>query len=206
MANGGVKAAIETLLARGDVLTTGEVAATAGVSRQAAQKQLKALVAAGRLTVHGRARAAKYRAVDDSCSGLFLQAAVSDTAVDDSGFSQPAVDDSAPGLRALAPLLTSSAVDDSPRAGRVTLQVKQSGAEFRLSARILLCEVTAAELVVDFAGVEDVADEFLDELLVRYAEAHPEVRFEIVNAAAAIRAAVARMFPAEAAQRLQLEG
>jgi len=200
MARGDVRQAIDNLLAQGGAVTTGEVAALAGVSRQAAQKQLKALVAAGRLTVQGKARAARYLAVDDSRTG----AGPVDDAAPWSHFPQPAADETGPGLRALAPLLTSAPVDDSARAGRVRLTVADAGAEFRLSARILLCEVTAAELVVDFAGVEDVADEFLDELLVRYAEAHPEVHFEIVNAAAAIRAAVARLQRPAQSQRLAL--
>ncbi|MFZ5468892.1 MAG: STAS-like domain-containing protein [Myxococcota bacterium] len=164
-------------------MRTGDVAALTGVSRQAAHKQLRAMVAAGRLVVEGKARAARYRLA---------------SAVDD---SQPAL--LAPGS---LPLADNPPVDDSPQASRVRLEVASAGAEFRLSARILLCDVTAAELVVDFAGVEDVADEFLDELLVRYAEAHPQVRLEIVNAAATIRAAVARVCSSAPEPRIALAG
>lgn len=63
MARGVVSTALEHLLAHSPYVSTRDVAEAAGVSRQAAHKQLKALVAAGSLVVEGRARAARYRRV-----------------------------------------------------------------------------------------------------------------------------------------------
>ena len=60
MPRGDVRETLEQLLQRDGAVSTKRVAQEAGVSRQAAQKQLKALVASGVLRVEGKARAAKY--------------------------------------------------------------------------------------------------------------------------------------------------
>ncbi len=60
MARGSVVQTIEALFAQSPKVSTREVALRAGVSRQAAQKQLKAMVAKGHLSVQGKARAARY--------------------------------------------------------------------------------------------------------------------------------------------------
>ena len=64
---------------------------------------------------------------------------------------------------------------------RQRLEVGTAGALFRLSARLLLSDVTAGHVVLDFRGVEDIGDEFLEEIFVRWAADHPKVTIEIVN-------------------------
>src|SRR5579871_5092313 len=54
------QAVIERMLEERAVLSTRDVAVAASVSRQMAQKLLKALVDDGRLTIEGKARAARY--------------------------------------------------------------------------------------------------------------------------------------------------
>ena len=155
MARGSVQQMIEQLLKQTSRVSTREVAIGAGVSRQAAQKQLKALVRAGRLAVEGRARAARYRLeVDDSARPVDV------------------------------PPESSTA----PR--RVLRHVAETGSLFRLSARLLLSELTADELVLDFTGVMDVGEEFLEEVFTCFPQANPGVQLAIVNLPPGVRARV----------------
>lgn len=198
MGRGVVSQVIEELLQKDVRLTTKDVAERAGVSRQAAQKQLKLLVSSGQLTVEGKARAAKYLRPDADVRAL--RAKVSDLAellkfkredpkptvnpqVDVSRGAAPAtaVDDSP---RAVAPAV----VDDSPRPANVlplprtlTLGVAETGSLYRLSARLLLHEVEADVLTLDFTGVMEATDEFLEEVFVRWAEANPRTVLRAVN-------------------------
>ncbi len=163
MAQGSVAEVIERLLEQSKVLSTREVATEAGVSRQAAQKQLKALVASGTLTREGRARAARYFRRAPAVGALWAKVALLDEA-----------------LRGVGPRPSNSQV----------LQVAAAGSLYRLSARLLLGEATAKVLVLDFTGVMDVGEEFLDEVFVRYAGAHPGVTLSAVNVPAALEPAV----------------
>lgn len=198
MGRGVVSQVIEELLSKDARLTTRDVAHRAGVSRQAAQKQLKLLVSSGMLTVEGKARAAKYRRPDADVRAL--RAKVSDLAellrfkLDDpkptvnpqvdvsrGAVALPAVDDSTP---AVAPVQ----VDDSPRPANVlplprtlTLGVAETGSLYRLSARLLLHEVEADVVTLDFTGVMEATDEFLEEVFVRWAEANPLTVLRAVN-------------------------
>lgn len=47
-----------------------------------------------------------------------------------------------------------------------------AGSRFRLSVRLLMLEVTAGLVEVDFTGVDEVTEEFLDELFLVWAPAH----------------------------------
>lgn len=206
MPRGVVSAVIEQLLESEPRLTTKEVADRAGVSRQAAQKQLKLLVSSGVLTVEGKARAAKYRRPDADVRAL--KAKVSDLAellrfkLDDPKptvvvDSRPVVlpnkvDDSA---RPVAKAL----VDDSARPANVlplpktvTLGVAETGSLYRLSARLLLQEVQADVVTLDFTGVMEVAEEFLEEVFVRWADANPLTVLRAVNVPDTLRERVLR--------------
>ncbi|MDX2014000.1 MAG: hypothetical protein SFW67_27635, partial [Myxococcaceae bacterium] len=46
------------------------------------------------------------------------------------------------------------------------VEVASAGSRYRLSARLLLLDVQPGVVEVDFTGVEDLGDEFLDELFV----------------------------------------
>ncbi|MBS1150054.1 MAG: hypothetical protein H6Q89_1752 [Myxococcaceae bacterium] len=107
-----------------------EVARAAGVSRQAAHKQLRQLVRAGELSIQGKARARRYARV--------------------------------------VPL-------------RTRLDVASAGSLFRLSARLLLDEVGPGEVTLDFTGVVDIAEEFLEEIFLVWAPAHPFVTLRIAH-------------------------
>lgn len=129
---GIVNQVIERLLAGGRRISSTEVARAAGISRQAAHKQLRALVEAGALAAEGKARACRYRRA-------------------------------AP---APAPL-------------RTRLEVATAGSLYRLSARLLLDGLGAGEAVLDFTGVADVGEEFLEEIFVVWAPAHPRVSLRV---------------------------
>ena len=217
MPRGVVSQVIEQLLERESNLTTKEVAHRAGVSRQAAQKQLKLLVSSGVLTVEGKARAAKYRRPDADVRAL--KAKVSDLAellkfkLEDpkpfgqgSGHavvvSQPVVDaepvvDSAP--RMTRPDAPRSRVDDSGRPSNVLpmpravrLGVAETGALYRLSARLLLHELVADVVTLDFTGVMEASEEFLEEVFVRWADSNPWSVVRVENVPEALRARVQR--------------
>jgi DNA-binding Lrp family transcriptional regulator len=201
MARGVVSQVIEELLESEPRLTTKEVADRAGVSRQAAQKQLKLLVSSGVLTVEGKARAAKYRRPDADVRAL--KAKVSDLAellrfklddpkptvvVDSRPVVIPAkVDDSA---RPVAKAL----VDDSRRPANVLplpkavhLGVAETGALYRLSGRLLLQDVAADIVTLDFTGVMEASEEFLEEVFLRWADANPLTVLRAVNVPDALR-------------------
>ncbi|MCA2978715.1 MAG: DUF4325 domain-containing protein [Myxococcaceae bacterium] len=76
-----------------------------------------------------------------------------------------------------APLPTAAPV--RPLVQRV--QVASAGARFRLSARLLLLEVQPGVVEVDFTGVEDLADEFLDELFIVLAGRHSDITLRPVH-------------------------
>ncbi len=128
---GIVNELLERLLAQAPRVSSTELARAAGVSRQAVHKQLRREVAAGRLVVTGKARAARYE-------------------------------------RPAAPL-------------RTRLEVASAGSHFRLSARLLLLEVEAGEVTLDFTGVAELGEEFLEELFLVWAPAHPRVTLKVAH-------------------------
>jgi hypothetical protein len=127
---GIVNQVIGQLLSSSRPFSSTEVAQAAGVSRQAAHKQLRHLVRAGRLSMQGNARARRYARV--------------------------------------VPL-------------RTRLDVASAGSLFRLSARLLLDETTSGEVTLDFTGVADIGEEFLDEIFLVWAPAHPHVTLRIAH-------------------------
>lgn len=64
---------------------------------------------------------------------------------------------------------------------RQRVEVASAGSRYRLSARLLMLEVTAGEVQVDFSGVSELGEEFLDELFFVWAPKHPEVRLRVVH-------------------------
>ena len=167
MAN--VRDAIEALMKQSAVLTTRAVSLKAGVSRQAAHKQLRALVEGGELSVEGKARAARYHArksqgVDPSKS-LWAKVQQLGEALD--GIDNP----QRLTFHAQARLARSQTVD-----------VASAGSLYRLSARLLLADVSDCdELTLDFTGVVDLGDEFIEEVFEGWAHAHPLTKLRIVN-------------------------
>lgn len=159
----GVRGVIDDLLRAGLPLSTKDVAARAGVSRQGAQKQLKALVASGELRVEGRARAARYFKTERQPN---LWAKVQELTQALEGIVNP-------------PRLTMHA--QARFARTQTVEVASAGSLFRLSARLLLADVDCDELTLDFRGVEDLGDEFVEEIFERWALAHPLTKLRIVN-------------------------
>jgi hypothetical protein len=175
------------ILARA-IISTREVATEARVSRQAAQKLLHSLVNSGELTIEGKARAARYRRVDDG--------RVDDSPIDDS----PSVGDF--GFRSAAQLadwgspyaaVPFAGEQEEPR--RVRLDVASAGSLYRLSARILLCDLDADEAQLDFTGVMDVGDEFLEEIFQVWARAHPSIQLIPVNVPEALAARIDAAMP-----------
>lgn len=55
------------------------------------------------------------------------------------------------------------------------VEVASAGSRFRLSVRLLLLEVDSGVVEVDFTGVDEVTDEFLEELFLVWAPSHPAV-------------------------------
>ena len=131
---GIVNQVIERLLESGKEFSSTEVARAAGISRQAAHKQLRLLVARGVLGAEGSARACRYRR-------------------------------QAP---AALPL-------------RTRLDVASAGSLYRLSARLLLDGVESGEVTLNFTGVVDVGEEFLDEVFLVWAPAHPRASLRVVH-------------------------
>jgi len=168
---------VSRFLASRAVFSTREVAEAARVSRQAAQKFLQKLVESGRLTIEGRARAARYRRVDDSSDAVLRP-------VVDSGDRWSEVD----GFRGAAqladygtPYAAVPLAPVAPDPTQVTLDVASAGSLFRLSARILLADLEANEALLDFRGVMDIGDEFLEEIFHVWGRAHPGVRLIPIN-------------------------
>jgi hypothetical protein len=207
MPRGDVQLTIAQLMKSGRELSTREVAALAQVSRQAAHKQLRALVESGSLTVRGKARAARYRAVHrvdnlwakvaalaealtpaEPMPALQPQARLADPIptprMTAPQFALPerfATEDelTIPDPRPTAPMRAPQ-VDDTKRQ---RVEVASAGSVFRLSARQLLDGVDADELVLDFDGVVELGDDFLEEVFGRSARKNPRVAIGIVNLA-----------------------
>lgn len=64
---------------------------------------------------------------------------------------------------------------------RQRLEVATAGALYRLSARLLMLDVKAGHVTLDFTGVDALGDEFLDELFLAWAPAHPRVTLQVVH-------------------------
>ena len=64
---------------------------------------------------------------------------------------------------------------------RTRLDVASAGSLFRLSARLLLDTVASGEVTLDFTGVIDVGEEFLDEIFLVWAPEHPHVTLRIAH-------------------------
>lgn len=132
--SGIVNQVIEHLLETASAISSTEVAHAAGISRQAAHKQLQRRVAEGSLRSSGKARACRYHRAS------------------------------------LAPLPL-----------RTHLDVASAGSLFRLSARLLLDEAPAGEVTLDFTGVADIGEEFLEEIFLVWAPAHPRVALRVAH-------------------------
>lgn len=130
----GIVGQVIALLEPSQEISSTEVARVAGISRQAAHKQLRRMVGAGVLSVTGQARACRYTRVE----------------------------------AAVAPL-------------RSHLQVATAGSLYRLSARLLLDGVRSGEVTLDFTGVFDVGDEFLEEVFALLAPWHAQVQLKVVR-------------------------
>lgn len=122
---------LERLVNSDAPFSSSDFANLAGVSRQAVHRHLKRWVEDGRLSVTGKARAARYR-------------------------------------RRVVPL-------------RQRVEVATAGSLYRLSARLLLLDVEAREVELDFTGVTSLGDEFLDELFLVWAPAHPLTQLKVVH-------------------------
>lgn len=129
---GIVNDALTRLIREGAPFSSRQVSALTGASRQAVHKHLKLLVADGRLTTSGRARAARYTPTS------------------------------------VAPL-------------RTKVEVASAGSRYRLSARLLMLDAPAGEVLVDFTGVAELGDEFLEELFLVWAPAHPETTLKVAH-------------------------
>jgi hypothetical protein len=70
---------------------------------------------------------------------------------------------------------------------RVVLDVASAGSLYRLSARLLLADVDADCVALDFSGVMDVGDEFLEEIK-SWSARRPHVRLEKLNVPESLRA------------------
>ena len=64
---------------------------------------------------------------------------------------------------------------------RQRVEVASAGASYRLSARLLLLDVKAGEVTLDFTGVVELGDEFLDEVFLVWAKANPHVRLQVAH-------------------------
>jgi predicted transcriptional regulator len=64
---------------------------------------------------------------------------------------------------------------------RQRVEVASAGSVFRLSARLLLMDVMAGEVTLDFTGVVELGEEFLDEVFLQWAPANPSVRLQVAH-------------------------
>lgn len=64
---------------------------------------------------------------------------------------------------------------------RQRVEVASAGTRFRLSARLLMLEVKPGEVTLDFTGVVDLGDEFLDELFNVWAPNHPRTTLKVAH-------------------------
>lgn len=131
---GIVNQVLERLLESGSQVSSTELAKAAGISRQAAHKQLMRLVGLGLLVAEGNARACRYKRVTQA-----------------------------------------------PTALRTRLDVASAGAMYRLSARLLLDGIESGEVTLNFTGVMEVGEEFLDEVFLVWAPAHPRASLRVVH-------------------------
>jgi len=69
----------------------------------------------------------------------------------------------------------------APTPLRARLDVASAGSLYRLSARLLLDEVESGEVTLDFTGVADIGEEFLDEVFLVWAPAHPRVALRVAH-------------------------
>jgi STAS-like domain of unknown function (DUF4325) len=69
------------------------------------------------------------------------------------------------------------------------------GSLYRLSARLLLNDVAADEVVFDFNGVMEASDEFLEELFVRWPAANPGAKLFGAHVPEALEARLAHYLP-----------
>lgn len=61
------------------------------------------------------------------------------------------------------------------------LEVATAGSAYRLSARLLMMDVVAGHVTLDFTGVVELGEEFLEELFLVWAPAHPQVTLQLVH-------------------------
>jgi hypothetical protein len=195
----GVRDVIDQLMSLSKPITTREVAARAGVSRQGAQKQLKALVESGELSVEGKARAARYFKKESRRDELATAGVL---AAKHSPDLWGKVNQLSEALAEIVnrPALTIPIPGRAPmhaqaRMARAqTVEVASAGSLFRLSARLLLADVDCDELILDFNGVQDLGDEFVEEVFERWTVAHPLTKLRIVNLQEALAAKVPATF------------
>ena len=64
---------------------------------------------------------------------------------------------------------------------RQRVEVATAGSHYRLSVRLLMLEVVAGHVTLDFTGVIELGDEFLEELFLIWAPAHPRVTLQVVH-------------------------
>jgi hypothetical protein len=64
---------------------------------------------------------------------------------------------------------------------RQRLEVATAGSTFRLSARLLMMDVQAGHVTLDFTGIVDLGEEFLEELFLSWAPRHPRVTLQVVH-------------------------
>jgi|CXWL01.1.fsa_nt_gi DNA-binding transcriptional ArsR family regulator len=64
---------------------------------------------------------------------------------------------------------------------RRRLEVATAGSLYRLSARLLLDGVESGEVTLDFTGVVDVGEEFLDEIFLKWAPAHTAATLKVAH-------------------------
>jgi hypothetical protein len=64
---------------------------------------------------------------------------------------------------------------------RQRVEVATAGSSFRLSARLLMLDVRPGEVTLDFTGVTELGEEFLEELFLVWAPAHPRVRLQVAH-------------------------
>ena len=61
------------------------------------------------------------------------------------------------------------------------VEVATAGSHFRLSARLLMTDVVAGHVTLDFTDVMELGDEFLEELFLVWAPANPRVTLQVVH-------------------------
>lgn len=64
---------------------------------------------------------------------------------------------------------------------RQRVEVATAGSHYRLSARLLLLDVGPGEVTLDFTGVSELGDEFLDEVFLVWAPVHPAVTLRVAH-------------------------